>query len=31
MDIAEFKAGYLVKQPTGYRSFIPNLINHTLG
>lgn len=28
MDIKNFKAGTEVKQPTGYKSFIPNEINH---
>ncbi|MGN6165774.1 MAG: Fic family protein [Flavisolibacter sp.] len=30
MDLSEFKAGNLIKQPTGYRSFIPETINTTL-
>lgn len=29
MDIKQFKAGLIVKQSTGYRSFIPETINHT--
>lgn len=29
MDIKDFIAGTLIKQPTGYKSFIPNDINHT--
>ena len=29
MDISKFKAGALVKQPTGYKSFIPENICHT--
>ncbi|MGI8599869.1 MAG: Fic family protein [Chitinophagaceae bacterium] len=29
MDLTEFKAGIAVKQPTGYKSFIPEPINHT--
>ncbi|HXR83331.1 MAG TPA: Fic family protein [Hanamia sp.] len=28
MDIKNFKSGTEVKQPTGYKSFIPNEINH---
>lgn len=30
MDLSVFKAGTLVRQPTGYRSFIPETINETL-
>lgn len=30
MDLSTFKAGHLVKQSTGYRSFIPGTINETL-
>ncbi len=29
MYLTEFKAGIAVKQPTGYKSFIPEPINHT--
>ena len=29
MDIKEYKAGVLVKQATGYKSFIPTEINHS--
>jgi hypothetical protein len=29
MDISQFKAGIIVKQPNGYKSFIPETINHT--
>jgi Fic family protein len=29
MDISKFKAGVLVKQPTGYKSFIPEPVCHT--
>lgn len=29
MDIRQFKAGSIIKQSTGYRSFIPETINHT--
>ena len=29
MDLKAFKAGGLVSQPTGYKSFIPILLNHT--
>ena len=29
MDIARFKAGITIKQPTGYKSFIPETICHT--
>jgi len=29
MDLDEFIAGITIKQPTGYKSFIPNDINHT--
>lgn len=29
MDIKDFKAGNLVSQPTGYKCFIPNIINQT--
>jgi len=30
MDLSAFKAGHLINQPTGYRSFIPETINETL-
>lgn len=30
MDINQYISGTTVKQPTGYKSFIPELINHTL-
>ncbi len=29
MNLQQFIAGSIVKQPTGYKSFIPNEINHT--
>lgn len=29
MDLKDFKAGNLVQQPTGYKSFIPEIINQT--
>ncbi|MBX2921868.1 MAG: Fic family protein [Chitinophagaceae bacterium] len=29
MDIKDFKAGNLVSQPTGYKCFMPNIINQT--
>ena len=29
MDLKHFKAGLLILQPTGYKSFIPETINHT--
>ena len=30
MDLSEFRAGNQIKQPTGYRSFVPETINETL-
>ena len=30
MDLSQFKAGNQIKQPTGYRSFVPEMINETL-
>jgi Fic family protein len=29
VDLNDFVAGTIVKQPTGYKSFIPEIINHT--
>lgn len=29
MDIKQFKAGAWIQQPTGYRSFLPEAVNHT--
>lgn len=29
MNIKSFKAGTLIQQPTGYKSFVPNEVNHT--
>lgn len=29
MDLVDFVSGNNIKQPTGYKSFVPNHINHT--